>query len=113
MMRLIAILFMLLPLQAMADEWIEVLEIPLMPGLALVEDGETVFETSSGRVIEVTATGTVAPGAARRYYASALPGLGWRALPDGSMLREQERLEIETTGGEGATAVTFRLAPHN
>ena len=112
MRRLLIILALLLPLQAWASDWIEVLEIPLMPGLAMVDGGETVFETTAGRVIEVTTTGAVAPEAARRYYASALPGLGWQALADGAMLREDERLEIETNGDGGETTVIFRLVPH-
>lgn len=111
MRHLLAILFVLLPRLALADGWIEVLEIPLMPGLALVEEGETVFETTAGRVIEVTAVGAVASDATQRYYASALPGLGWRASPDGAMLREDERLEIETIQEGGTVTVTFRLVP--
>jgi hypothetical protein len=111
MRRFLAVLILLLPFPALADGWIEVLEIPLMPELELVVDGETVFETSAGRVIEVLATGPVAPEAARRYYATALPGLGWRASPDGAMLRDDERLEIETIEGGGTTTVIFRLVP--
>lgn len=111
MRRLLIILLLLLPFQAWASDWIEVLEIPLMPGLGIVDGGETVFETTAGRVIEVTTTGAVAPEAARRYYASALPGLGWQALADGAMLREDERLEIETNGDGGETTVIFRLVP--
>ena len=112
MKRLLIILALFLPVQTWASDWIEVLEIPLMPGLGIVDGGETVFETTAGRVVEVTTTGAVAPDAARRYYASALPGLGWQALADGAMLREEERLEIETTEGDGDTTVIFRLVPH-
>lgn len=112
MRRALFFLAVFLPLHAWANGWIEVLEIPLMPGLEITEDSETVFETSAGRVIEVTAVGAVAPEAARRYYASALPGLGWQALADGAMLREDERLEIETTEGDGTATVVFRLVPH-
>lgn len=112
MRRFLAILFLVLPLQALADGWIDVLDIPLMPELALVADGETVFETTAGRVIEVTATGPVASGTAQRYYASALPGLGWRESADGAMLRDEERLEIEATETSGITTVIFRLVPN-
>jgi len=113
MKALLALVILLTPLLVRADGWIGELDIPLMPGLSVEDDSDTVFETSAGRVIVVMASGQVAPGEVRRYYASALPGLGWGAEADGAMVRDAERLEIETTESGGVLTVTFRLAPDN
>ncbi|ANK82213.1 MAG: hypothetical protein TEF_16515 [Rhizobiales bacterium NRL2] len=112
MRRLAAIAALCLaPLLARADGWIETLDIPLMPGLVVNADSETVFETAEGRVVVVRAAGPVAREAVESYYASALPGLGWNAGPGGELLRDGERMELEIRGQGGETAVTFRLAP--
>lgn len=106
------VLALVLPLAATAaDGWLEELEIPLMEGLAAAEDGETVFETSAGRIVEIETSGAVAPDAVRRYYATALAGLGWRAEAGGGYVRDGERLQIEITGGGNRTTVAFRLTP--
>ena len=96
---------------ASAAEWIDALDIPLMPGLQLDADSETRFETAGERIVEIEARGAVAPDAVRRYYASALPGLGWQAESDAAMLRDGERLRLEISGRDGAAIVVFRLTP--
>lgn len=112
-MRGLATVFLalLMPLMVRAEGWIGEIDIPLMPGLRISADGETVFETSAGRIVEVIASGLVAPEAARRYYATALPGLGWQSMPGGAMMREDEKLEIELVPEGDATVVIFRLSP--
>lgn len=106
------VLSLLLPLVASAaDGWLDELEIPLMEGLAAAEDGETVFETSAGRIVEIETSGAVAPDAVRRYYATALAGLGWQADAAGGFVRDGERLQIEITGDGARTVVAFRLTP--
>ncbi len=112
-MRRLALICLLLlaPALARADGWIETLDIPLMPGLTVNADSETVFETAEGRVVVVRAAGPVARSAVESYYASALDGLGWQAGPQGGLLRDGERMELEFIRNDGETVVTFRLAP--
>lgn len=109
---LLLCLILLAPALARAEAWIETLDIPLMPGLTVNADSETIFEAPEGRVVVVRATGPVARQAAESYYASALSGLGWTAGPKGGLLRDGERMELEFTTDGGETAVTFRLTPN-
>lgn len=96
---------------AAGEAWLEVLDIPLMPGLDRVPDGETVFESGGGRVVQVEATGAVAAEAVRRYYEGALPGLGWRPAGAGGYGRAGERLEVSVNRSGEKSVVTFRLMP--
>lgn len=95
----------------LAQGWIDQLDLPLMQGMVLEPEQQTVFETATGRVILSEISGEVAPDAVRRYYADALPGLGWLAEGQGSYSREDERLVIEIEQRGGRTFAGFRLAP--
>ncbi|WP_416897848.1 MAG: hypothetical protein ACMVY4_20760 [Minwuia sp.] len=111
MRRLLFALVLLVAAPAAASDWIESLDIPLMPGLSLTPDSETVFETADARIVELEARGAVAPEDVRRYYASALAGLGWQGDPVSGMMRDGERLRLEIAGGGATTVVAFRLTP--
>jgi len=85
-------------------------DVPLMPGLAIVEDGGIDFDAPGGRIVEVTAAGPVPRAAVLSFYRQSLPPLGW----SGQNLvyqREGERLRIELASAGARTEVRFFLAP--
>ncbi len=96
---------------AEAETWLEQLDIPLAEGLAEDTEAGTLFESATGRVIIVEATGTVAGHAVERYYQQVLPELGWRANGTGRFLRDGEVLAISISRANGLTLVIFRLSP--
>ena len=68
-------------------------DLPLMPGLS-ERDGGFVFDKPEGRIVEAVASGVGTVRAVAGYYATTLPQLGWKQQPDGSYMRENERLAI-------------------
>jgi hypothetical protein len=85
-------------------------DVPLMPGLAIVEEGGVDFDAPDGRIVEVMAAGPVPRAAVLSFYRQSLPPLGW----SGQNLvyqREGERLRIELAGAGARTEVRFFLAP--
>lgn len=93
-----------------SDAFLSVVEdLPLAPGLS-EEPGGVLFESPSGRIVEVSATGTVAPAEIESFYAQSLPQLGWQRLAAGIYRRDTEILRIDTVG-TNPTAVRFSMAP--
>ncbi len=88
-------------------------DLPLMTGLAEVEDGGMVFDTPAGRLVEARAEGAIAASAVREFYAQTLPQLGWHPLESGDYVREGEILTIDITEGNGRLAVRFALTPQS
>lgn len=86
-------------------------DLPLMAGLAEVPEARVVFDKPDGRIVEAFAVGEVAAEAVRKFYADALPQLGWQALDATSFQREGEVLRIEIEAREGGTAVRFAISP--
>jgi hypothetical protein len=86
-------------------------DVPLMPGLRLVEDKGVVFDAPAGRIVEAVAAGPVPAARVRAFYAQTLPQLGWRPVA-GAYRRESEklRLEVEEAAG-GETVARFFLSP--
>src|SRR3546814_20540062 len=76
-------------------------DLPLMPGLAVDESAEVLFDKPTGRIVEATAGGEVAAADIRSFYGATLPELGWQPLPPRAgtaMLRFERReqpLQIE------------------
>lgn len=85
-------------------------DVPLMPGLRVVEDAGLRFDNPGGRIVEIIAVGKVSAKAVAEFYASTLPQLGWRGK-DNEYWREGERLRIQTGMADGKLAVRFFLAP--
>jgi hypothetical protein len=85
-------------------------DVPLMPGLSIVDDGGVDFDAPGGRIVEVTAAGAVPRAAVLRFYRQSLPPLGWNGR-DLVYQREGEKLRIELAGGGARTEVRFFLAP--
>lgn len=97
--------------EAPASVFIEELgDVPLMPGLRLIEDKGVAFDAPAGRIVEAVAAGPVPAARVAAFYAQTLPQLGWLPVA-GAWRRESEnlRLELETAGGE--TVARFFLSP--
>ena len=97
---------------AQAQDYIaEVEDLPLMPGLAEIEDAGVVFDKPDGRIVEAYAQGRVTREAVLAFYRQALPQLGWRAAGGAAFQREGEALSLDFLGGGGALVVRFTLVP--
>jgi hypothetical protein len=86
-------------------------DLPLMPGLAEVQDAGVVFDKPSGRIVEAYAEGAVSKAAVVQFYLNTLPQLGWRAKAESLYAREGENLGLNFLGGDGALIVRFTLQP--
>jgi hypothetical protein len=87
-------------------------DLPLMPGLGVVEDATVVFDKPTGRIVEAQAVGGIGAAAVRAFYHDALPELGWAPFGGDSWGREGEMLMIEITEiRPGRVGVRFVLAP--
>jgi hypothetical protein len=85
-------------------------DVPLMPGLSIVDDGGVDFDAPGGRIVEVTAAGAVPRAAVLHFYRQSLPPLGWNGR-DLVYQREGEKLRIELAGAGARTEVRFFLTP--
>lgn len=81
-------------------------DVPLPAGLEVVDGSLTVFDTATGRVVEVFAANQQQNLDISGFYAETLPALGWRNV-QGGWLREKERLDIVV---DGAT-VRYTIRP--
>lgn len=89
-------------------------DLPLMPGLTETQEGSLVFETASGRFVEVYAVGDLSPQEVTGFYGQSLPQLGWRQVGPTLFRRDAEILLIEYLDGsdEGSPlTVRFALSP--
>lgn len=89
-------------------------DLPLMPGLAEVDETAMVFDTPGGRIIEALTSGPVSRDQVVRFYAATLPQLGWSADGETLFRREGETLELHFSDPPvvaGQLAVRFALAP--
>ncbi len=88
-----------------------VADLPLMPGLAELQEAGWVFDQPSGRIVEAYAQGAVSRAAVRSFYLDTLPNLGWRAKAEALFQREGEELRLDISGDDGALVVRFTLQP--
>ena len=89
-------------------------DLPLMPGLAEIDETAMVFDTPGGRIIEALTSGPVSRDQVVRFYAATLPQLGWSADGETLFRRESETLELHFSDPPvvaGQLAVRFALAP--
>lgn len=108
--NLVMILFFTLALTAtaLASEFSSVIEdLPLMPGMAELADNAVVFDTPGGRIVETIALTAATPQDIRRFYAAALPPLGWQAGAAGAYIRNGELLTVTPTD----KGVQFKITP--
>ena len=87
-------------------------DVPVMPGLRELTDEAVNFDKPEGRIINATAVSdTVRPAAIKSFYGQTLPQLGWQAQPDGSFVRDQERLKLIIEEKEGVSVIRFQVEP--
>jgi hypothetical protein len=86
-------------------------DLPLMPGLAIVEGAGMVFDTPQGRIVEAYAKGAAKREAVLDFYAATLPQLGWKAESRAAYRREGELLRLELYEEAGGLTVRFYLSP--
>ena len=86
-------------------------DLPLMVGLEELTDSALIFDTPGGRLVEFSAAGSVTRQAILAFYGGTLPQLGWRPMAEDRFEREGEILRLSFGAGDGATLVTFALAP--
>lgn len=88
-------------------------DVPLAPGLAANADDALVFDNPTGRIVQAKAVGSGNADSVTRFYADALPQLGWARGADGRWTRGSEILDI-TIATDAATrrlTVWFQLSP--
>lgn len=89
-------------------------DLPLMPGLTELPEATLVFDSPSGRYVEVYAIGLVLGTDIEHFYSASLPQLGWTAIAGPSYQREGEVLEIKIVGpaaDDGSHTVRFAISP--
>ena len=86
-------------------------DVPVLEGLIVDENGAVVFDSPSGRIVEIFAAGPVDRGSVLEFYGATLPEMGWQALAGDKFQREKEQLTIDFFGSGGNLSVRFTLAP--
>lgn len=86
-------------------------DMPLAPGLSVVEDAALAFDSPSGRIVEAYAAGQAVPEDIRHFYAETLPSLGWQPIGQDSFVREAERLDLDLFVKEGVTTLRMTVRP--
>jgi len=82
-------------------------DVPLMEGLSEAAD-PVVFESSRGRVITTRATGKSDAASVTKFYAAALPPLGWEKEGEAMLFRrgaEQLKVDVVTIPGDAPDPV--------
>ncbi len=87
-------------------------DIPLAPGARELPDEGISFDKPEGRIMGVTAVSEAGtPEQIRSFYNQALPPLGWAVQPDGSFVRETERLRLNVEAHEGVSVIRLQVEP--
>lgn len=86
-------------------------DLPVMPGLAQMQDAGVSFDKPEGRIVEVAATGKVSRRAVVEFYRAVLPQLGWRVAGKGRYRREGEHLNLSFSASGRTLTVRFSLRP--
>ena len=110
--RLFALILMV-PCLAHAAGFLSVYEdLPLPPGMVEVPGSALSFDSQEGRIVEVEAKGPGDRQSVYKFYASALPQLGWVQDSPSSFHREQELLKLDALEpAKGLVAVRFKVSP--
>jgi len=97
---------------AFAEGFLGVYEdLPLPPGLTEVQGSGLSFDSPAGRIIEGYAKGPVKAADVLKFYAAALPQLGWTRETDTLYRREAELLKLDTEQEGKALVVRFTISP--
>lgn len=110
---IVLFLFCALPSFVMAAQsYVEdLVDLPLMDGLSLVEDTGFVFEQENGRIVEKVAMGAPSSKTIAQFYADALPQLGWTNTGNNTFKRDKEELSLSFKKEGSLSVVIFHLNP--
>ncbi len=86
-------------------------DLPLMPGLYLVDEETIIFEKPTGRLISTIARGDRTRKAFWQFYEDTLPQLGWRSIERGSFVRDGESLNISVEENALQIIARFIVTP--
>ena len=86
-------------------------DLPLIPGLHVVDEATIVFEKPSGRLVRALAKGDRTEEAFWQFYEETLPQLGWRTVTRGRFVRDKENLHIDVENNESQLIARFAIAP--
>jgi hypothetical protein len=93
-------------------------DLPLMDGLSEVDGVGVIFDSPSGRIVELLSMGEVNKDNVSNFYSQTLPQLGWTETAPNKFSREDEILIMEfsqTLAISGAASaplsVRFILSP--
>lgn len=88
-------------------------DIPLMPGLEELPDHTLIFDKPGGRIIE---SAMVAQDLDREsiesFYNQTLPQLGWVRIARNSFIRRNEKLYLSVEEEEEYSILFLRIEPH-
>jgi hypothetical protein len=85
-------------------------DLPLMAGLREIPDSALVYDKPGGRIVIVSATGSVSRSQVLEFYHRTLPQLGWRRNGE-SYRRDDEKLTIGFEAAAGGLLVRFHINP--
>ena len=95
-----------------ADAFVDgFVDLPLMPGLAQIDDATVAFDTTAGRIVVAFLRGEVDEAAVLAFYGGALPELGWHAVEGPLFHREGETLSLDFVADGSETVVRISLSP--
>ena len=82
-------------------------DVPLMAGMHVDTSSHLLFETASGRVVELRAQ-VPSWAEAQAFYRETLPSLGWQEIAEMHFVREAESLQLHQIT---AQSMRLHLAP--
>ncbi len=89
-----------------------IVDLPLMAGLVAKPESTLHYDTPSGRIVDVHASGNLNRLQVAKFYSDTLPQLGWMAMSPGVYRRDDEILKIVIKKSEaGPISVRFSLVP--
>ena len=86
-------------------------DLPLIPGLYLVNEETVIFEKPTGRIVRAIAKGRCTEEAFWQFYEDALPQLGWQTIKRGRFVRDGETLNIKVEENGSQIIARFSVAP--
>ncbi len=87
-------------------------DVPVMPGLEELKDQAMLFDKPDGRIASVTAVSrTKGEAEISRFYADAMPALGWKKINENQYVRGDDLLGIELSLHSPYTVAKFTLSP--
>ena len=87
-------------------------DVPLMEGLYESTEESMVFEKPEGRIVKTTALSqSLNVQSIEKFYAIALPQLGWHEVSENTYLRQDEKITIRYARDSDYTLVYFTLEP--